>query len=131
MFMKYLIKLEDRFSGREAFIECHAGMLLEELSIKIKVELQLPYSDFGVHCFRGRGYYYVTDDIDIRSLEGLVGDWDEASHERVRMPNRRFRRSTERVRLKYAFTVKGSVLSYSQITTEHFNRVRCTLIDRY
>lgn len=130
MFMKYLIKLEDRFSGREAFIECHAGMLLEELSIKIKVELQLPYSDYGAHCFRGRGYYYVTDDIDIRSLEGLVGDWDE-SHERVRMPNRRFRRSTERVRLKYAFTVKGSVLSYSQITDKGCDRVRCTLIDRY
>lgn len=74
MFMKYLIKLEDRKNGHETLIECPANMLLEELCVKIKVELHLPYLDYGAHCFRGRGYYYVLDDIDDRSLEELVED---------------------------------------------------------
>lgn len=110
---------------------------LSMLCVKIKVELHLPYLDYGAHCFRGRGYYYVLDDIDNRSLEQLVGEepnyfffsdiwW---SHKRV--PSKRFRRSTERVRLKYAFTVKGSAINYRQISPNGWNEVRCTLIDRY
>ena len=74
MFMKYLIKLEDRMNGHETLIECPANMLLEELCVKIKVELHLPYTDDGAHCFRARGYYYVPDDIDDRALEELVGE---------------------------------------------------------
>lgn len=133
MFMKYLIKLEDWGNGREALIECPANMLLEELCVKIKVEHHLPYLDYEAHCFRGRGYYYVPDDIDDRSLAELVGDWDPYDfwHETVHMPSKRFRRSTKRVRLKYALTVKGSSINYSQISPNDWNLVRCTLIDRY
>lgn len=142
MFMRYLIKLEDRENGREALIECSENMLLQELIIKIKVELHLPYTDYGAHCFRARGYYYVPDDIDGRALEELVGEepnyffyWDIwRSHKRI--PSRKFRRSTERVRLKYAFTVKGSSIDYSQMSPNAWSPkvwsfVRCTLIDRY
>lgn len=133
MFMRYLIKLEDRNSGREAFVECPANMLLEEFCVKIKVELQLPYLDYGNHCFMGNGYHYAPDDINYGALEELVGDWDPKDlwNERVRMPNKRFRRSTERVRLKYAFTVKGSAIIYKQISPNDWSNVRCTLIDRY
>ena len=137
MFMKYLIKLEDRRNGHETLIECPANMLLEELCVKIKVELHLPYLDYGDHCFRGRGYYYVPDDIDDRSLEQLVGEepnyffFSDIWWSHLRVPSKRFRRSTERVRLKYAFTVKGSSINYSQISPNDWSLVRCTLIDRY
>lgn len=135
--MKYLIKLEDRYSGREALVECSANMLLEELCVKIKVELHLPYFDHGAHCFRSRGYYYVPDAIGHSDLEELVGEepnyfyYEQIWWSHKRVPSAKFRRSIERARLKYAFTVKGSAINYIQISPNDWDLVRCTLIDRY
>lgn len=61
LFMKYQILLEDRTSGSKACIECPDGMLLEELSVKIKVELNLPLCDYGWHRFPGSTIVYRQD----------------------------------------------------------------------
>lgn len=65
--MKYQILLEDRTNGRQALIECPANMPLEELSVKIKVELNLPLCDNGWHRFLYRGKVYVPDEHVIAS----------------------------------------------------------------
>lgn len=124
MFMKYLIKLEDRLTGRTALVECSEKMVLEDLSVKIKVELQLPYTDYSGHCFLSHGLVYVPDDIEWGDLVTLVAGPNS------RLPKSKFFRRCETNLLKYVFTVKGSVVEYKQATDYRTLRVRCTLVKK-
>ena len=121
--MKYQILLEDRTSGSKACIECPAGMLLEQLSVKIKVELNLPLCDYGWHRFLYRGKVYVPDE-HVRIEPEII--WECTG----KYPY--YFRSSDKVRLKHLYTVLGSTIVYRQdgkvILNEHM--VRCTLIGR-
>lgn len=66
--LKYLIKLESRSNGREAFVEYPASIIIEELIYKIKVELHLPYTDFGMHAFQMHRKVYVPSWQTVSSL---------------------------------------------------------------
>lgn len=121
--MKYQILLFDRNSGREALIECPSNMLLEELSVKIKVELHLPYTDYGYHRFLFRGKIYVINEH--------LGSEPEMRWEATEYYDDYYR-SSERIRLDRCFTVLGSAITYFQDTHERCNayKVCCTLIAR-
>lgn len=122
--MKYLILLHDCTSGREAQIECPANMVLEELSAKIKVELQLPYVDHGDHRFLCKGKTYVIDE-HVESEPEMI--WE------VTRRDVKYYRSSERMRLNKCFTVLGSSVTYQQkrmnILFDNY-KVRCTLVAR-
>lgn len=118
--MKYQILLEDRQTGREALIECPANMSLEELSVKIKVELQLPYCDYDYHRFCFKGKTYVPEDHLMSEAEIY---WECTGHYYGGY------RSSTRARLKTAFTVLGSAINYFQDSCIHNRyKVRCTLL---
>lgn len=121
--MKYQILLSDRNTGREALIECPANMVLEELSALIKVNLQLPYTDYGYHRFLFKGNTYVIDEHVMSEPENIweAGGLYDDNYQ-----------SSERVRLNRLFTVLGSAITYFQDTKVSFNayKVRCTLIAR-
>ena len=120
--MKYQILLEDRKNGREALIECPANMPLEELSVKIKVELQLPYCDYNYHRFCYRGKTYVPAEHTMSEEEIY---WECTGYYYGGF------RSSLYTRLKNAFTVRGSAINYFQDDESCRNRykVRCTLLD--
>lgn len=121
--MIYEILLEDRNSGRTALIECPANMVLEELSVKIKVELQLPLCDYAWHRFLFKGFVYVVDEhvmtepmitYDCTGRNEFIYYW-----------------SSEEYRLEDVYTTIGSAITYQQdgrCKREH--RVRCTLVRR-
>ena len=121
--MMYQILLEDRTNGREALIECPANMLLEELSVRIKLELNLPLSDYGWHRFLYRGMVYVPDEHATAEPE-IIWECTGKYHHCYR--------SSETVRLKHLYTVLGSAIVYRQddrgFDNEH--KVRCTLVGR-
>lgn len=120
--MKYQILLEDRMKGRKALIECPANMPLEELSVKIKVELRLPLCDREWHRFLYRGKCYVPFNHLCAEPEII---WESTE----RRPPRVY--CSEKVRLKHLYTVLGSAIMYHQddhIIGEH--NVRCTLVAR-
>lgn len=119
----YQILLSDRKSGREALIECQSDMFLEELSAKIKLELQLPYTDNGYHRFLLRGKIYVIDEHLISEPEmrwEATGFYDYDY------------RSSEHIRLNRCFTVVGSTITYLQDDGAWNNvyKVRCVLMAR-
>lgn len=120
--MKYQILLCDRETGREAQIECPASMFLEELSVKIKVAMQLPYSDGGYHRFLCRGHIYVMgehvmSEPEMRWEAGL--SYDDGY------------RSSDQLPLSRIFTVIGSSITYLQDgSSVNKYKVRCTLIQR-
>lgn len=120
--MKYQILLEDRMKGRKALIECPANMPLEELSVKIKVELRLPLCDRGWHRFLFKGKTYVPLDHILAEPEIY---WESTGRYIGGF------RVSEKVRLKQLYTVLGSAIVYHQddhIMGEH--KVRCTLVAR-
>lgn len=120
--MKYQILLSDRKNGREALIECPANMVLEELSVKIKIELQLPYTDYGYHRFLFRGNTYIIDDHLWSEPEYL---WEVTGHYDFHY------KCSERIRLNRCFTVLGSAITYMQDGTWYNEyKVRCTLVAR-
>ena len=49
--MKYRIKLANKANGDEAEVIVPSHTPLEDLSVKIKLEMHLPYSDGGWHRF--------------------------------------------------------------------------------
>lgn len=143
MFMKYLIKLEDRNSGREAFVECPANMPLEELNVKIKVALRLPYVDYEAHWFLMQGKIYVQDKdrthfvYDDDPYDYLPVSQSLVSQYRINYPRDCDFRDSNRYTLKQVFTTKGSIITYKQDieysndhTYDGYPDVRCTLIDR-
>ena len=121
--MMYQILLSDRKSGREALIECQSDMFLEELSAKIKLELQLPYTDNGYHRFLLRGKIYVID-------EHLMSE-PEMRWEATGFYDYDYR-SSEHIRLNKCFTVVGSTITYLQDDGAWNNvyKVRCVLMAR-
>ena len=121
--MKYQILLEDRTNGRQALVECPANMPLEELSVKIKVELNLPLCDHDWHRFLYRGKVYVPDEHVIVEPEII---WESTGKYCYCF------RSSERVRLKHLYTVLGSAIVYKQDDKVFHNEhiVRCTLVGR-
>lgn len=146
LFMKYLIKLADWTSGREAFVECPANMPIEELSVKIKVALHLPYLDHEVHWFQMLGKVYVpNENVIILLREDPFDGWAIPEPQvlstliqyRANYPHDRDVRDSKRYTLKQVFTTKGSVITYHQ-DVEYYNDykyrdnpdVHCTLIDR-
>lgn len=124
--MKYQILLSDCKSGREALIECQSDIVLEELSTKIKVEMQLPYTDNGYHRFLLRGKTYVIEEHLISEPEmrwEATGFYDD------------FYRSSENIRLDQCFTVIGSAITYFQDEQDgcgghNTYKVRCVLVAR-
>ena len=132
--MKYLIKLVDRESKREAMVECPARMILEDLNIKIKSELHLPCTDEYGHCFQMNGKVYVPHNSVITELWGYYDDmWlpsDVDIQHRNNYPREKDIRSSWRFRLNQVFTVKGSVIAFVQRNRSHWYDISCTLIDR-
>jgi len=118
--MNYRIKLEVRGSDREAVIECPDNMILEDLNIEIKSALGLQCNGELAHWFQMNGEVYEHCYID---LEELWGDFFLQDPQRELLDSEEFR-------LNEVFTVKGSVLVYTQKHIGHGFTVRCTLIDR-
>lgn len=119
----YQILLEDRNSGRKALIECPANMVLETLSIKIKLALHLPYCDEGWHRFKSSGKTYVIREHFQAEPEIL---WESTG----RYPYGY--RCSERVKLRQMFTVKGSAITYLQDEKGSWYdyKVCCSLVGR-
>lgn len=118
--MKYQILLSDRNSGREALIECPSNMVLEELSAIIKVQMQLPYTDYGWHRFLLKGKVYVINEhimAEPETIWAATGHYDDNY------------RSSENIRLRNCFTVLGSSFVYCQDGYPK-HKVRCTLTAR-
>ena len=137
--MKYLLKLEDRVTGREAFVECPANMSLEDLSVKIKLELQLPLEDHGDHCFlmQGKAYVPFGEYRHAQELYGWVCDyeflglpWQEVVQWIHLMPKMKDIRDSVTYRLKQVYTVLGSAICYDQASYHYGAHVRCTLLER-
>lgn len=119
--MKYRLLLTNRHTGDEAEIIVPARLPLEELSVKIKLELNLPLTDWGCHRFLFHGTTYVIggnyhSEQEMRFESGLyVGHYA----------------FSDRVRLNQVFTVLGSAVTYLQDTDWANNyKVRCTLLER-
>ena len=129
--MRYLIKLEDRENGREAFVECPARMSLEEFSVKVKLELQFPLT--GHHCFLSHGKVYIS--TEITAVSDLWGFYMDAYlpfdvQDLINYPSEKDVRDTERYRLNQVFTVLGSAITFDLKTYSEWYSARCTLIKR-
>lgn len=123
LFMEYYqILLEDRKHGREALIECSANMVLEELSVKIKLNLCLPYCDGGWHRFKSSGKTYVIQE-HLQAEPEIF--WEATGRYEYGY------RCCEHVRLRQLFTVKGSAITYLQDERSwNDHKVCCTLVGR-
>lgn len=133
MHMRYLIKLEDRSNGREAFVECPADMVLEDLNYKIKVELHLPYTDHFYHVFQMHGKVYVPYESVARDL-WHVDEWATGVDyiQQVRnYPRERDICNSNNYRLNQVYTVLGSAITYIQQGGNQWDKVRCTLVARF
>ena len=140
--MLYIIKLEDKTSGRESQIVCPANMTLEELRLKIQLQLQLPYE--GLHWFMMQGKIYVPEKDWIPDMYG--GRYDDlflpmevTIQHRINYPNDKDIRNSEHYTLRQVFTTIGSVIRYDQDTSGvHYNTYRfrgwpyvlCTLVKK-
>ncbi len=119
--MHYKILLRDMETHVTATLVANSSSRVESLSARIKVALQLPYTDYGCHRFIARGRAYVIDDRlvsepEIRfECELYVGRYG----------------SSEMTRLHHVFTTFGSAIMYEQDLPIGFRRVRCTLIERF
>ena len=122
--MNYLIKLDVRGSDREAVIEGPYDMILDDLNIEIKSALGLQCNNELAHCFQINGDVYVPCYNDVLDLWGDEY-WLDSAYPRVQDLL-----DPEEFRLNEVFTVKGSVLIYTQKHIGFRVTVRCTLIDR-
>ena len=59
--MKYRILLTNKANGDEAEVIVPSHTPLEDLSVKIKLEMHLPYSDGGWHRFLVGGAAYMPE----------------------------------------------------------------------
>lgn len=118
--MRYTIKLENLETGREAFITVSARMSVENLSPKIKVALDLPYTDCGWHRFVARGTTYIMDEHIIAEQEILWECNIRPGHYR----------SSDRISVERIFTCLGSSILYIQDGSWDRDRVRCTFVER-
>lgn len=119
--MKYRLLLTNMVDGRQGEIVVPDSLPLEDLSVKLKVEFQLPFCDYGWHRFLAQGTAYVISEHlmpeqEIRYELGLyVGRY----------------RCSEWIRLSRVFTVLGSVVTYYQEENGcNKYKVRITLLER-
>lgn len=117
--MKYRLLLTDMVNGGQSEIVVPAHLLLEDLSAKLKVELQLPLCDHGWHRFIARGATYVINE-HLSCEEDMI-------FEAGLTPGRH--RSSERERLWTVFTVLGSAVTYIQDGDRNI-KARITLLQR-
>ena len=120
--MKYRIKLANKANGDEAEVIVPSHTPLEDLSVKIKLEMHLPYSDGGWHRFWVGGAAYMPEMHCVAEPEML----EESGVKTVRSY-----RPSESVSLADVFTVLQSAVTYTQdegsFTT---HKVSCTLVER-
>lgn len=119
--MKYRLLLTNRNNGDEAEVIVPARLPLEELSVKIKLELGLPLTDWGCHRFLAQGTTYVPGGHKISEPEII--------YECGRSPG--YYRTADWTRLDRVFTVLGSSVTYFQDNSwANYYKVRCTLLER-
>ena len=70
--MRYRLLLTNTVNGEEAEIVVPSYLPLEELSHKIKLELDLPLCDNGWHRFQSLGTVYVIDEHLFAETEWLT-----------------------------------------------------------
>lgn len=119
--MKYRLLLINIVSGEESEIIVPSHLPLEELSHKIKLELDLPLCDNGWHRFQSHGTAYVIDEHVhaetewLWKIHGYVGRY----------------RSSETIQLKQVFTVLESVITYIQDVNSFYEyKISITLKER-
>ena len=119
--MKYRLLLTNTADGEEREIIVPANLPLEYLSPKIKVEFQLPYCDYGWHRFLSHGTAYIISEHLIAEQEIRYECNLHVGHYRC----------SDWTRLKNAFTVLGSVVTYIQEAdgAEKY-KIRVTLLER-
>ena len=117
--MQYRILLTNTWSREWTEIEIPSHATLEDLSVQIKLALQLPYNDHEWHRFQTNGITYMPERV-------ICAD-DEVRGE-CELPALYYR-SSENVRLSQVFTTLNSAISYRQDWV-HFT-VRCTLLERW
>lgn len=119
--MKYRLLLTNTADGEEREIIVPANLPLEYLSPKIKVEFQLPYCDYGWHRFLSHGTAYIISEHLIAEQEIRYECNLHVGHYRC----------SDWTRLKNAFTVLGSVVTYIQEAygVEKY-KIRVTLLER-
>ena len=118
--MKYVILLENLENGDKITIEVPARMRLESLSVKIKMALHLPYTDYAWHRFILRGATYVPEEHLICEPDML---WEYDIN-----PGRY--RCSEDISLERAFTSLGSAIRYRQDDRSCIYDVMCTFLKR-
>lgn len=119
--MKYRIFLENKMNGDEAEVIVPARWPLEEMGVKIKLEMHLPLCDGGWHKFLVRGTAYMPDGLHVAEEEIL---WECGVY-----PGRY--ESSSYMRLNRAFTTLQSSITYVQ--SNHHGpdyKIRCTLLER-
>lgn len=118
--MKYKIRLENLENGQEAMLEVPAHLCVETLSHKIKMALNLPYTDHAWHRFVARGITYVVNERVVTEPE-LLKEYG------IR-PGRY--RSSERISIERIFTSIGSSIQYRQDKSWGMYVIRCTFLQR-
>ena len=119
--MKYKIKLENLNTGEVAFIMARANEKAEVLCPKIKIALNLPYTDYGRHRFVARGCTYVIDERVMWEPEML---WEYDLRPGLY-------RSSERISVEKIFTTLGSSILYTQDGRwAKEQKIRCTFVQR-
>ena len=120
--MKYRLLLKNKANSDVAEVMVPSHMPLEDLSVNIKLEMHLPYTDGGWHRFLVGGVAYMPEMHCVAEPEML----EESSIATVRNY-----RASERVSLAEVFTVLQSAVSYMQddgsFTT---HKITCTLVER-
>lgn len=118
--MKYHLLLTNLADGEQREIIVPAHLPLEDLSVKAKVEFQLPLCDHAWHRFLARGITFVPK-------KHLVSEPEIRYECNLRVGRYR---SSEHTPLKWAFTTLGSSIVYVQDHDWQTFRVRFTLFKR-
>ena len=103
--MKYRLLLKNKANGDVAEVMVPSHMPLEDLSVNIKLEMHLPYTDGGWHRFLVGGVAYMPEMHCVAEPEML----EESSIATVRSYH-----PSERVSLAEVLTVLHSEVTYTQ-----------------
>lgn len=118
--MKYKILLENLETGEAAHVEVPAHHPVESLSPKIKIALDLPYTDRARHRFVARGITYVIEER-VEFEPDFLREYDLQPGPY---------RSSERTSIRRIFTSLGSSILYTQDRNWGQYKVRCTFVQR-
>ena len=120
--MKYRILLTNKANGNDAEVIVPSSMPLEDLSVNIKLEMHLPYTDGGWHRFLVGGVAYMPEMHCVAEPEML----EESSIATVRSYC-----PSESVSLAEVFTVLHSAVTYTQDDGSFtIHKITCTLVER-